>query len=116
MQAYGQRPDVLCMGTDTVRGLIIAAKEGKEYKKQVLLLNERLSLKDQVIFQMNSRDSLVRTGYENQMSLLRQELDLRKDQVNGYERLLRKERRKRFWTGVLGMATTGAMAYLLITK
>lgn len=116
MQVYGQQPGKLLIGTDTLKGLIIAAKEGKEYKKQVGLLTERIALKDEIISQMNQRDSLVRAGYENQMAILKQELDLRKDQINGYERLLKKERRKRRAVAAGGIAATGAALYLYITK
>lgn len=110
------KEDTLCFRSEVIRKVLIAANEGKEYQKQVGLLTERIALKDEIISQMNQRDSLVRSGYENQMAILKQELDLRKDQINGYERLLKRERRKRRAVAAAGLTGMGVLTYLLITK
>lgn len=111
-----QTSDTVCFPIAHAKKVLIAAEQGKEYQKQVGLLTERLALKDQIISQMNERDSLVRAGYENQMAILKQELDLRKDQMEGYERLLKKEKRKRRAVAAAGLTATGVLTYLLITK
>jgi len=111
-----QTSDTICFPVADAKKVLIAAEQGKEYLKQVGLLTERLSLKDEIISQMNQRDSLIKAGYENQMAILKQELDLRKDQMNGYERLLKKERRKRRAATAAGVTVAGVLTYLLITK
>jgi len=47
---------------------------------------------------------------------MKEQKALYQTQLDGYERLLRKEKRKRFWVGLLGAATTAGATYLLITK
>ena len=111
-----QISDTVCFPVADAKKVLIAAEQGKEYQKQVSLLTERIKIKDDIILQMQSRDSLIKAGYENQMTYLRQELDLRKEQISSYERLIRAERRKRrFWQFVTGAVAAGA-GYLILTK
>jgi len=47
---------------------------------------------------------------------MNEEQEILADQVNAYEKLLRKERRKRLWTAAGGLVSSGALIYLYITK
>ena len=82
--------------------LIIAEKQVKELQNTIDILG------DKSVEQKAMCDS--------QMDLLRQEITLSKDQINGYERLLKRERRKRIFTAVGGVLTTSAALFLLISK
>lgn len=51
-----------------------------------------------------------------QIDLLREKETVFKEQLSSYERLLRKEKRKRFLVSVAGVLTTGFTTYLLLKK
>lgn len=113
MNSYGQRQaDTLCLPTESVRGLLISAKQGDVLKQQVIILNDRIALLQSTITQLEQKDSATVIGYQSQILALHQEQDLYKDQINTYEKLLRREKRKRRWATLGGVVTTGLVLYL----
>lgn len=86
--------------TDSLLKLV--EQQVKELEGQIKLLNEK--------------DGELKAMYDNQLDILRQEITLYKDQINGYEKLVKRERRKRRLATAGGILTTGLMAYLFITK
>lgn len=111
-----QNTDTLCFPVPVIRKVLIAASQKKIAdsllsiaEKQVTELNGQIKL-------LNEKDSELKTMYDNQLDILRQEITLYKDQIIGYERLVKKERRKRRLATFGGILTTGVMAYLFIIK
>ncbi|HUP13110.1 MAG TPA: hypothetical protein VM187_12875 [Niastella sp.] len=85
----------------------------------VLLLNQRITVKDSIITAYQAKDgnyTAIIQALQDQKALLQDEKKLYVDQVTTMEKMLRKERRKRFWTSAAGMLSTGLMAYLFISK
>lgn len=62
------------------------------------------------------KDSATKASYEVQLVNLNQQILLYKDQISGYERLLKRQRRKTFLTGAAGFITTGIAVYLFSQK
>jgi hypothetical protein len=83
------------------------------------ILREKISLKDKEILNYEAKEgnyeSIIQALKDQKGVLLDQEKVFH-DQIDSYERMLRKERRKRFWTAAGGIVTTGLAAYLYITK
>ena len=117
VNSYGQKPaDTLCLPTENVRGLVIAAKQGDALKQQVVILNDRIAILNNLINQLEQKDSATISGYQNQLGLLHQEQAIYKDQLNTYEKLLRREKRKRRLATAGGIVTTGLAIYLAVVK
>ena len=111
--SYGQKQlDTLCLPTESVRGLVIAAKQGDVLKEQVKILNERVALLQSMVFNLEQKDSANTSQSVNQVALFKQEIDLYKDQIKTFERLLKREKRKRFWSTAGGVITSGIILYL----
>lgn len=115
--SYGQKQlDTLCLPTESVRGLVIAAKQGDVLKEQVKILNEKVTLLQTMVLNLEQKDSANTSQSVNQVALFKQEIDLYKDQIKTFEKLLRREKRKRFWASAGGVISTGIMIYLSTKK
>lgn len=65
---------------------------------------------------LNERGVELKVMYDGQLSNLNQQISLYKDQINGYEKLLKRERFRRRLITAGGIAATGAIFYLYLTK
>lgn len=111
-----QTIDTLCFPRPVLKKLLTAAEQKKVLDSQVVILQGRISLKDDIIRQLYQRDSITTLSYESEIKIYKEKEDVYKDQLAGYERLLRREKRKRFFITLSGLLTTGAMTYLFIKK
>jgi len=117
VNSYGQRPaDTLCLPTENVRGLLIAAKQGDALKQQVVILNDRIGLLQSIVKELELKDSAFKSGYTAQIAALLEEKKIYQDQLNTYEKLLKRERRKRRLATAGGIVTTGLAIYLGFVK
>ena len=117
MNSYGQKPtDTLCLPTENVRGLVIAAKQGDALKQQVVILNDRIGLLQSIVKELELKDSASKSGYTAQIAALLEEKKIYQDQLNTYEKLLKRERRKRRLATAGGIVTTGLAIYLGFVK
>jgi hypothetical protein len=91
---------------------VIAAKQGDVLKEQVKILNERVTLLQSMVFNLEQKDSANTSQSVNQVALFKQEIDLYKDQIKTFEKLLRREKRKRFFATAGGVITSGIILYL----
>lgn len=85
----------------------------------IALLNQRIGQKDSIIMDYQRKDGnneAIITALQEQKGMMELEKKVYLQQVQDFEKLLRKERRKRFWTAAGGIITTGLAAYLYITK
>lgn len=108
--------DTLCFPVETVKKVLIAAEQKKVLDGQVILLNQRIEGLTEIIRNLNEKDSASVALYNSQMAVMKDQKQLYQDQLNGYEKLLRKEKRKRFFTAAAGTLATGAALYLYISK
>lgn len=88
---------------------MVAAEQKKVFEQQVSILTDRITGYETAIRTLTIKDSATVAGYEWQIRMMR-------EQRAELERIIRKERRKRFFTGLGGVVTTGIVTYLLITK
>lgn len=91
---------------------MIAAKQGDVLKEQVKILNERVTLLQSMVLNLEQKDSANTSQSVNQVALFKQEIDLYKDQIKTFEKLLRREKRKRFFATAGGVITSGIILYL----
>lgn len=92
--------------------MVIAAKQGDVLKEQVKILNERVTLLQSMVLNLEQKDSANTSQSVNQVALFKQEIDLYKDQIKTFEKLLRREKRKRFFATAGGVMTSGIILYL----
>lgn len=91
---------------------MIDAEKGKVYKQQVTLLNSRIDNLGLQIKELEQKNDTLSLGMNNQIKLLSDQKGLFQSQLDGYEKLLRRERRKRTFTTIAGILTTGIAIYL----
>lgn len=91
---------------------MIAAKQGDVLKEQVKILNEKVTLLQSMVLNLEQKDSANTSQSVNQVALFKQEIDLYKDQIKTFEKLLRREKRKRFFATAGGVITSGIILYL----
>ncbi len=101
--------DTLCRPVAVIKELLIRAKEGDAAKQQVLILEQRISEKQTIIAALQGKDSVTVATYNRELLLVLEELASVKS-------VLKKEKRRRFWTGVGGVMTTGIVTYLALKK
>lgn len=111
-----QSKDTLCFPTETVRSLLINAEQGKLLKKHVLVLNDRITILQDMVKNLEQRDTATVGSYEREISVMREQRALFEDQIKTYETLLRRERRKRRLITATGILTTGAALFLSLKK
>ena len=112
----GQLNDTLCFKTETIKAVLIDAEKGKVYKQQVTLLNSRIDNLGFQIKELEQKNDTLSSGMANQIKLLSEQKGLFQSQLDGYEKLLRRERRKRTFTTIAGGLITGIISYFYITK
>jgi len=95
-----------------VRNLLINAEQGKLLKQQVSVLNERISILNSLVTNLQDKDTATVGSYERQIAVMKEQRVIYDDQIKTFEKLLRREKRKRFWTGAAGMASTIGMIYI----
>lgn len=111
------RSDTLIPTPDTtLRKLVIAAEQSNILKTQIEILEGRELLSQKLISEMDSKYNMMEDFYKGQLDNMRQQGELYKDQIAGYERLLKRQRRKTFFTGAAGFITTGIALYLFAQK
>ena len=108
----GQLNDTLCFRTEQIKAVLIDAEKGKVYKQQVTLLNSRIDNLGLQIKELEQKNDTLSLGMNNQIKLLSDQKGLFQSQLDGYEKLLRRERRKRTFTTIAGILTTGIAIYL----
>lgn len=87
-----------------------------EKQKDIDTINARINVLQGVIRNLTEKDSASVQLFKDQLAVMREQKALYQNQLDGYEKILRKERRRRRWTAILGTVTTGVVTYLYITK
>lgn len=114
---YGTaQSDTICLPVETVKKIYSAALQ-KKYTDSLLVITEKqvAELKAAVDL-LEEKDGELKRMYEGQILNLNNQAALYKDQVRGYELLVKKERRRRRLATAGGLVTTGAAIFLLLKK
>ncbi len=98
-KAFEAQRDLLLTQTDTLKARI-AIKEG-----MIANLNGQISDLKNIV---SSKDAII-SNQTDQRNILQKQLTLKDNEI-------KKERRGKKWTAVLGIVTTGLATFLFITK
>lgn len=108
--------DTICIEVPKFKKIYAAALQKKVADSLLAISEKQVAQLQNTITLLGDKDAEQKAMFDNQLDLLHQEINLYKDQIAGYERLVKKERRKRRLATAGGILTTGIMAYLFITK
>lgn len=108
--------DTLCFDLPTVRKLLTSAEQGKILKEQVTILNERIANQEIIIDNLKEKDAVTVAAYQKEIEQMKEQRATFEDQIKSYERLLKREKRKRVFTGIAGILTTAATFYIATKK
>lgn len=106
--------------------LLTRAEEGKLLAEKVTLLDNHIALLNSRIIELegmvkayelvgNFNDSLI-TSYKAEIAIMKEQRKLFEGAIKDNEKVIRKLKRKVFWTSLGGVAGIGAMTVLLLTK
>ena len=121
-----QVTDTICLPFEQVKKIYVDAKQKPVLLEKIdllttdiTLLNKRIEVRDSIINLME----LSEIGSQEIIKILKEEKELMLEQrrvfegqLISYEKLLKKERRKRKWTAAAGLMVTGIATYLYLTK
>lgn len=108
--------DTLCFPVPVIKKVLIAASQKKVADSLLIIAEKQVKELQITIDILGDKSTEQKAMCDNQLEILHKEIDLYKDQINGYEKLLKRERRKRFFTAVGGVLTTSAALFLFISK
>ena len=111
-----QTIDTMCFPVSVIKKVLAAAEQKKVLEAQVSILEGRIANFQELVITLAAKDSLTVGSYEAQIKLYKEEKAIYQDQIKGYERLLKRQKRKTFLTGAAGLLTTGAALYLFMQK
>lgn len=111
-----QASDTICIPVQQAKKVYAAAAQKKVADSLLTIANAQLSeLKVQVSL-LTEKEQELRNYFNREISNLENQIALYKDQVVGYEKIVRREKRKRFFTSVAGTLATGAVIFLSLKK
>jgi len=108
--------DTMCFTVPVVRERLKQARLYLYTDSLLKISEQQVSQLQNTIKLLGDKDVELKTMCDGQLENLHQQIALYKDQIDGYERLLKKEKRKRKLITGVGILTTGAMAYLYFVK
>lgn len=111
--------DTLCFPVRIIQKVLIAAEQKKVLDSQVIVLNQRIAEKDSIIsllkFKDETNQQVIQT-YEDEIAQMKQQREILEKQIKENDKVIRKLKRKVFWTSLGGIAGMGTLAFLLLTK
>lgn len=111
-----QTTDTICIPLQQAKKVYAAAAQKRVADSLLTIANSQLyELKAQVLL-LAEKEQEQRNYFNREISNLENQIALYKDQVVGYEKLVKRERRKRFFTSVAGTLATGAVIFLSLKK
>jgi septal ring factor EnvC (AmiA/AmiB activator) len=118
--------DTLCISVADAQNCAIAKKQRSVLAERIVILDSNINYLNQAIAATNRTIAALQAKDENNKAIIVQlqeqkqiMADQRKvfeDEIKTLKTELKKERHKRFWTSVAGLAGVGIMAYLYIVK
>lgn len=118
--------DTICLSIADAQNCAIAKNQRTVLAERIVILDSNIIYLNQTIAVINRNIVALQAKDENNKVIIIQlqeqkqiMMDQRKifeDEIKSLQSELKKERRKRFWTSVSGLAGIGIMAYLYISK
>jgi hypothetical protein len=116
LEGQSQTSDTICAPVAQMKKVYAAALQKRVCDSMNVILEARINSLNNSIALLNQKDSVTVAGYEGQLKVFREEKALYQDQMKGFEKLVRREKRKRFFATAGGILTTGIVTYLAIKK
>lgn len=121
-----QTSDTICLPVTQVKKVLADARQKplllekiKLLQSDIQIMEERIAGKEAIINNME-RDQLASQEIIDQLKeekhLYEEQKKIMLDQARAFEKLLKKEKRKRRWTAFAGFVSTGIVTYLFISK
>jgi len=121
-----QITDTICLPVAQVKKVLADARQKPLLIEKINLLQadirimeERIANKESIINNME-RDQMASQEIIDQLKeekqLYEEQKKIMLDQARAFEKMLKKEKRKRRWTAFAGFVSTGIVTYLFISK
>ena len=120
-----QTTDTICLPVEQAKKVLADARQKPVLQEQISflktdisLLNLRIVEKESIIRNLEAKDgnnTVIIRELQDQKELMQKQINLHLNQVATMERMIRREKRKRFWATAAGVITT-AGAIFLTTK
>lgn len=108
--------DSTTVSNAALRRILTAAEQKKVLDEQVILLNQRIAGYEEMVKQYKDKDTATVGSYEREIGLMKDQRKVLEDQIKANEKVIRKLKRKVFWTASFGVAGMGALTFLYLTK
>lgn len=111
-----QTSDTICLPVNQAKKIYAAAEQKKVADSLLSIANTQLlELKYQVSL-LTEKEQELRNYFNREISNLENQIQLYKEQVVGYEKLVKREKRRRFFTAAGGTVATAAALFLYFSK
>lgn len=98
---------------------MVAAEQKKVLEQQIALfksdidiLNSRIQSKEKEIQFIEARDSSTLKSYEKEIEIMVDQRSIFEGEIKALQKQIRKEKRKRVVTGILGIGSTALAFYI----
>lgn len=118
--------DTICVSIEDAQNCAIAKKQRTVLAERIVLLNDEIGLLNKRIAEkQGSIDDYITKdtahirevgAYQREIAVMNEQKKTMQSEVDRLTGELKKEKRKRFWTSVGGVAGIGIMGYLYLTK
>lgn len=125
-QNTGQKTDSITVAVVGLRNIVADAKQKPVLLEQIMLLkndirllDSRIMIKDSIIAEYVSKDynnNSIVGSLRREKQLLLDDRQFKNEQLDTYEKLLRKEKRKHRWAKIGWFTTIALGTYLYISK
>lgn len=109
--------DTICVKIITYQKLVIAAEQKKVLQEQLLVIDKRIIEKDSIIrllqFKEELNGQMIQT-YEDELLVIKDQRKIFETAIKQNEKIIRKLKRKVFWTSMAGIAAVGATVFLTL--
>lgn len=99
--------DTICVPVAQAKKVYAAAAQKQAADSMLRLAEKQIDELNVTLSLMDDRDREQRKFYQDQMNYLREEIKIHREQVSIMEKMIRKEKRKRFWASFAGVLATG---------
>lgn len=121
-----QTTDTICLPIAQAKKVLADAKQKPVLQEKIALLQadiktlaDRISVKEAEIRNLDGQlvvDQEIINQLKEEKRLYEELKSIMLDQAKAFEKLIKKEKRKRRWTAFWGITGTGIMTYLFISK
>lgn len=107
--------DTQCYTVDVIQTMLIAGQQRDILLGDIKNLNQRISEKEAIIKQLEKNDSVslaIIDTYKREIAVMKDQRGIYEGELKVIQKQLKKEKRKRIFTGIVGIATTAIAFYI----